>query len=111
MSANREVGVIARRSKVDSPWINHVWTPDSVLIEAPQAAAWTRLASNEGGDLYYAGAASIELYTSETGHYRDNLTDGEPYLWVALRPVEGGAGMELAAVTADAEAEAHGSAR
>ncbi len=101
MSAHREVGVIVRRSKVDNPWIDHVWTPVNVLSEAPQAAPWTRLSTVEGGELFYAGAATIALYPSETGHYRDNLTDGEPFLWVALREGLSGPELELAAVTAD----------
>ena len=101
MSETHEVGVVIRRSKVDNPWIDHVWTPLAVLPEAPATAAWTRLESGPEGDTYYAGAATIELFPSETGNYRDNLIDGAPFLWVALREASGGSELELAAVTAD----------
>ena len=97
----REVGVVVRRSKVDNPWIDHVWTPDAILEEAPQAAPWTRLSGGDGEDFYYAGAAFIELHPSETGNYRDNLTDGDPQVWVGLKQAEGGSEIELVAVTAD----------
>lgn len=101
MSVHREVGVLVRRSSVDNPWIDHVWTPVDVLAQAPQTEPWTRLGEADGGELFYAGAAVIELHTSETGHYRDNLTDGAPFVWVALRETAQAPGLELAAVTAD----------
>jgi hypothetical protein len=101
MSEAREVGVVVRRSKVDNPWIDHVWTPAAILEEAPQAPPWTLLSSNEGEDLYYAGAAFIELHPSETGNYRDNLIDGDPQVWVGMKQAEGGSELELVAVTAD----------
>ena len=56
---------------------------------------------------FYAGAADIELYRTETANYRDNLAIGAPLLWVVLRPAEGDPPYELATVTADpAEGEA-----
>lgn len=101
MSETREVGVVVRRSRVDNPWIDHIWTPASVLEEAPQTPPWTRVGGGQGEDLFYAGAATIELYPSETGNYRDNLIDGDPQLWVGLKQADGGAEIELVAVTAD----------
>jgi hypothetical protein len=56
---------------------------------------------------FYAGEAVIELHRTETANYRDNLTSGNPLLWVILRPAAGEAGFDLHAVTADpAEGEA-----
>ena len=56
---------------------------------------------------FYAGAAEIELYRTETANYRDNLGSGAPMLWVALRPTGVEPPYELFAVTADpAEGEA-----
>lgn len=101
MSEMREIGVLARRSKVDNPWIDHVWAPAAALEEAPQTPPGTRLSGDDREDVYYAGAAFVELHASETGNYRDNLIDGAPQLWVGLREIEGGAGVELVAVTAD----------
>ena len=63
----------------------------------------------EDGDAttFYAGSADVELYRSETAHYRDNLATGAPSLWVVLRPTEAEPPYELIAVTADpAEGEA-----
>ena len=51
--------------------------------------------------IYYAGAASIDLFSSDTANYRDNLADGEPRIWIALRRQDGGAELELTKVTAD----------
>ncbi len=101
MSVSREVGVIVRRTKVDNPWIDHVWAPAAVLEEAPKTAAWTMLSSTASEQLFYAGAAFIDLYASETGNYRDNLIDGDPQIWVGLREGDWGHGVELVAVTAD----------
>ena len=50
---------------------------------------------------FYAGAATVELYRTETAHYRDNLQMDPPQLWVVLRPVESDPPYELAMVTAD----------
>ena len=57
--------------------------------------------------MFYAGAAEIELYRTETTYYRDNLGTGAPLLWVVLRPAEGDPPYRLVTVTADpAEGEA-----
>jgi hypothetical protein len=101
MSHSREVGVLVRRTKVDNPWIDHVWAPAAVLEEAPQTAAWTMLSSSESEEIFYAGSAFLDLFPSETGNYRDNLIDGDPQVWVGLREGDGGHGVELVAVTAD----------
>jgi hypothetical protein len=50
---------------------------------------------------FYAGAAPVELYRTETAHYRDNLQVEIPMLWIVLRPVSGDPPYELATVTAD----------
>lgn len=101
LSEMREIGVVVRRTKVDNPWIDHIWAPAAALEEAPQTPPWTRISGDDGQDVYYAGAAFVELHPSETGNYRDNLLDGEPQLWVGLKQVEGGGEVELVAVTAD----------
>lgn len=99
--SSREVGVVVRRRAIDNPWIDHTWSPVMLLDEAPATPAWSVL-SNEGGTtLYYAGSAVIDLFSADTANYRDNLMDGEPRVWVALRLQGGGAELELAKVTAD----------
>jgi hypothetical protein len=47
------------------------------------------------------GAAEIELYRTETDHYRANLASEAPSVWVALRPTGVLPAYELFAVTAD----------
>lgn len=101
VQSSREVGVVVRRRAVDNPWIDHVWSPAMLLDEVPAAPAWSVLSNESGTTLYYAGSATIELFSSETANYRDNLTDGAPLVWVALRQQGGGAGLELTKVTAD----------
>jgi hypothetical protein len=101
METSREVGVVVRRRAVDNPWVDHVWSPAMVLDEVPATAAWTVLSAEPDAMMYYAGSASIDLFSSETANYRDNLADGEPRIWVALRRHAGAAELELTKVTAD----------
>src|SRR5258705_674084 len=98
--ASREVGVVVRRRAVDNPWIDHVWSPAMVLDEVPATAPWTVLSTESDATMYYAGAASIDLFSSDTANYRDNLADGEPRIWIALRRQAGGSELELTKVTA-----------
>jgi hypothetical protein len=101
------VGVVVERRKATSPWADVLWRPVAVLSGLPDAAAWTPLAIDGQAATFYAGAAEIELYRSETGNYRRNLESGAPCVWVALGPIEGEPPYKIAAVTADpAEGEA-----
>ena len=99
--ASREVGVVVRRRSVDNPWIDELWSPAMILEEVPATAPWTVLSSEAEATTYYAGSASIELFSSDTANYRDNLADGAPQIWVALRRQDGGAELQLTKVTAD----------
>jgi hypothetical protein len=105
--ARISVGVVVERRAATSPWIDHVWRPIGVLTGAPETAAWTPLPGAGGADTFYAGAAEIELYRSETTNYRDNLASGQPSLWVVLRPTGAEPPFSVVIVTADpAEGEA-----
>ncbi len=97
----REVGVVLRRRSVDNPWIDHIWSPAAILESVPATAPWTMLSRQTDETLYYAGAASIELFSSDTANYRDNLAEGMPLVWVALRHQNGGPELELTKLTAD----------
>ena len=99
--SSREVGVVVRRRSIDNPWIDHMWSPVTILDEVPATAPWTVLSTDADATIYYAGSASIDLFSSETANYRDNLADGEARLWVALRQRDGGPELELTKVTAD----------
>ena len=101
------VGVVVERRKAQSPWIDFTWQPVTALPGMPDALPWTLLAQDGDSTTFYAGAAEIELYRTETTNYRGNLASGAPMLWVALRPTGVEPPYELFAVTADpAEGEA-----
>jgi len=101
------VGVVVERRKAQSPWIDFTWKPLIVLAGLPDASPWTMLSEDGDGATFYAGAAEIALYRTETANYRDNLGTGAPMLWVALRPTGVEPPYEIFAVTADpAEGEA-----
>ena len=99
--AQMSVGVVVERRKATSAWIDHVWQPVAVLPGRPQAEPWTMLAADGDTATFYAGAADIALYRTETGRYRDNLASGTPSLWVVLRPTGAEPPYSVAAVTAD----------
>jgi hypothetical protein len=92
---------VVERSKSSSPWVDFHWRPVSVLAGVPDTPAWTKLAEDAERTTFYAGATSIELYRTETAHYRDNLQTEAPLLWVILRPAEADPPYELMTVTAD----------
>ncbi len=95
------VGVVVERRKASNPWIDVAWRPIGVLAGAPEVAPWTILDASDDRASFYAGAAEIALYRTETGHYRDNLNSGRPSLWVSLRPTGVEPPFEIVAVTAD----------
>jgi hypothetical protein len=105
--ATISVGVLVERSKSASQWADFHWRPVGVLTGVPDTPAWTTLSDDGERAMFYAGAAQIELYRTETANYRDNLRLETPLVWIILRPVEGDPPYELASVTADpAEGEA-----
>jgi hypothetical protein len=100
------VGVVVERRKASSRWAGVIWRPVTLLAGLPDAAPWTVLATEGQTVNFYAGAAEIELYRSDTENYRRNLESGSPSVWVALQPTANDPPYEIAAVTADpAEAE------
>ena len=105
--ARLPVAILVARRKAQSPWIDFTWTPVSALAGVPEAAPWTMLSQDDNGATFYAGAADVELYRTETANYRDNLGSGAPALWVALRSTGVEPPYEIFGVTADpAEGEA-----
>ncbi len=101
------VGVVVERGETSSPWTSYIWRGIAVLPDNPDMSMWTVLREQDGATLFYAGAATIDLYRSETERYRDNLASGAPSVWIVLSPSEGVWPYVLSAVTADpAEGEA-----
>jgi hypothetical protein len=101
------VGVVVERRKANSPWADEVWRPVAVFTGLPDAEPWTLLTGDTLTATFYAGAAEIELYRSETDGYRRNLASGMPSVWVALQATGSDPPYDIVAVTADpAEGEA-----
>jgi len=105
--ASIPVGVVVERHKATSPWLDYVWRPASVLEGVPSTPPWTPLGVTADATSFYAGAATIDLYRTETANYLDNLRSAAPMLWVVLRSTDATPPYELLAVAADpAEGEA-----
>ena len=101
------VGVLVERTKAVGQWSDFLWRATGILTGVPDTQPWTKLTDDGDRVRFYAGAAEIELYRTETGNYRDNLATGEPQLWVVLRATESDPPYDLFGVTADpAEGEA-----
>ncbi len=95
------VGVIVERSKSDSPWIDYLWRPVTVLGGVPETAPWTPL-SDDGARASSTPAPPISSCTVRTPpNYRDNLATGAPLLWVVLRPTDSEPPYRVFLVTAD----------
>jgi hypothetical protein len=102
-----ELGVVVERRRLSNPWVDHTWLPVAVLPGAPAAAPWTVLEETPEATRFYAGPFRLELFSTDTGSYSDNLRSGRPSLWVSLRASNAPPGVALNLVTADpAEGEA-----
>jgi hypothetical protein len=99
--ASIPVGVVVERRRATSPWLDVIWRPIEVLNGVPETAPWTALSATTDAATFYVGGAAIELYRTETAHYRSNLTSQRPSLWIALRPTGEDPPYRLFAVTAD----------
>ena len=56
---------------------------------------------------FYAGPHVISFFSTETAHYRDNLLNAAPKIWVSLRRTDAQPPVTVIGVTADpAEGEA-----
>jgi hypothetical protein len=95
------VGVIVERSKSANQWAEFYWRAVSVLPGQPETTPWTKLSDDGERATFYAGTATVELYRTETGFYRDNLASGAPGLWVALRTADADPPFTVSVVTAD----------
>jgi hypothetical protein len=95
------VGVIVERSKSENQWAEFYWRVVSVLPGQPDTAPWTKINDDGARASFYAGTATVKLYGTESGLYRDNLASGAPSLWVAMRAADSDPPFQVAAVTAD----------
>jgi len=93
--------VVVERRKANSPWADFIWRAIAVLGGVPDTKPWTILTDDADIATFYAGAADVALYRSETEHYRRNLASEAPSIWVALYPSGGEPPFRVASVTAD----------
>ena len=101
------IGLVLERQLLTGAWGGYAWAPVAVLPAAPDVAPWTPLGGTKERPRYYAGAAEISLYSTDTANYRDNLEAETPKLWVVLRPEGPNPPVDVMLVTADpAEGEA-----
>jgi hypothetical protein len=96
-----DVGVVLQRRKARTQWQDWIWEARAVLPEPAAADAGASLGQDGDDALFYGGNAVLEAHTIETQYYRDNLSTGEPKIWVILRPGPGDAAPELIKVTCD----------
>jgi hypothetical protein len=95
------VGVVVERHGAQSPWLDAIYRPVSILTGVPEATPWTTIDSADGITTLYAGEAVVELFRTDAAQYQANLASGCPSLWVVLRPVEAAVPFSLLLVTAD----------
>jgi formate dehydrogenase major subunit len=74
------VGVVVERRRTQSPWLDAVYRPVSILSGVPVTAPWTIINSNEDVTTLYAGDTVLELFRTETAQYQQNLASGTPSL-------------------------------
>ncbi len=99
--ASFDIGLVLERRAPVTRWGETAWLPHAALMPPPDVKPWTTLGVDGGAELFYAGAARVELFKSGTGNYRDNLATGAPKLWVVLRPAGPAPPVEVVLVTAD----------
>lgn len=108
IEAKITIGLVLECYALSGPWGGHQWRPIEVFATPPDAEAWTPLGASGSVRRYYAGAYDVQLYSTETANYRDNLQSNEPKLWVVMRPEGAEPPVEIVTVTADpAEGEAN----
>jgi hypothetical protein len=95
------IGLVVERRAASGEWGQVAWAPVTVFVQAPDVAAWTPLGSTASATRFYAGQATVSLYSTETANYIDNLATGEPKLWVVLRAAGDTPPIDVVAVTAD----------
>jgi hypothetical protein len=96
-----DIGVVLERRKARSAWIDVIWEAHAILPEPAAAERGASLGRTADGELFYAGAATLEAHTIDTVYYRDNLATGDAKVWIVLRPQAGDALPELVQATCD----------
>jgi Protein of unknown function (DUF3305) len=95
------VGLVVERRALTGQWGGVAWRPVTIFPQAPEVAPWTPLGGSAASARFYAGVATIHLYSTDTANYRDNLSSGAPKLWVVLRADGTEPPVQVMLVTAD----------
>lgn len=95
------VSVIVEESPPVSEWASTTYVPVDILPGHAETAVWTVLGQGLRGPRIFAGNAAVELFSGDTGFLRDNLLNGDPRIWIVLRPTQSNPPFELAGVHAD----------
>lgn len=96
-----EVCVVVEESPPVSQWAEMTYAPVAILPGAPETAPWTQLGHGQRGRRFFAGVATVEMFTGDTGLLRDNLLTGDPQIWIVLRPTGVEPPYQLFMVTVD----------
>jgi hypothetical protein len=102
---NREVmpvGIVMERRRIDHPWQAYSWHVVSLLPGTTESSGWRILHDRHGSVRYHAATLNIELYPSDTGGYRHNLSQRVPCIYILLRPCADAADGRLQPVVATA---------
>ncbi|MGL4322794.1 MAG: DUF3305 domain-containing protein [Beijerinckiaceae bacterium] len=95
------VSVIVEESPPVSEWAVTSYVPVDIVPGHPDTPVWSVLGPGLRGNRIFAGTASIELFSGDTGFLRDNVMSGDPRVWVVLRPTLAQPPYELVGVHAD----------
>ena len=85
------LGIVIERRKIDNPWQEYVFSPISVIINAPSKDVtdeWRELRRGENWVHYHAGNLILDLHAGETEGYRKNLSEDCPAIYIVLSPGE-----------------------
>jgi hypothetical protein len=96
-----QVGIVVEESPPVSQWAETTYVPVAVLPGAPDAAPWADLGPGLRGRRFFAGVATVEMFSGDAGLLRDNLLVEEPQIWVVLRPTAAIPPCELVMATVD----------
>lgn len=79
------VGIVVSREKLDHPWDEILWRPVSVLLDPPAKALWREVGRSRECVHYHAANLTLVLDRRCVMHYRVNLANGIPSLYVVVR--------------------------
>lgn len=79
------VGIVVARENVEHSWDALRWRPVNVLLDPPKRADWREVARGKNFIHYHATTLNLELAPNLAMHYRVNLANGVPCVYVAVR--------------------------